>query len=205
MSAIKNNPFKKYDGFKKLALQYIESKEYSLEVILAKCINKHELDVIDRIKVQKINWNPFVVLDNRKVYYQRELCWSQEDKMQFIESIYKGVDFGRILLRSRSYREIKELHENGHEVSFYDVVDGKQRLDAIVGFMRDYFVDLDHNLYSQLSKEAKIRFLNTDVIKTVFIKEDTPDKFVLEQFIRCNSSGVIMSNAHVEKLKQILA
>lgn len=60
--------------------------------------------------------------------YQRGSVWSVEQKRNLIKSILEGIPIGAVFVNFRS--------EDRH-VGW--VVDGKQRIEAIVGFMQDEF------------------------------------------------------------------
>jgi len=62
--------------------------------------------------------------------YQRGLVWDIEHKVKLIDSIVEGIGVPSIFLR-----ELEGVNEKYH----YEMVDGKQRLSTIVGFMQDEF------------------------------------------------------------------
>jgi Protein of unknown function DUF262 len=76
-------------------------------------------------------------LVNRR--YQRKLVWTLDEKRQFIDSIIKGYPVPIILLAER-----KSESQN-----FFEIIDGMQRLNAIMGFLEneysvnEYFFDLN--------------------------------------------------------------
>ena len=63
-------------------------------------------------------------LVNRR--YQRKLIWTIEEKSAFINSIMNGYPVPLILLAEVNY-------DNS---SVYEIIDGMQRLNAIVSFIR---------------------------------------------------------------------
>ena len=92
------NPFQQHNT-------YIKSVAFSLDSIL------HKLDLspkypkrdepynINGINVGECNFNPFVMINGVKQYYQRPLVWSLEDKQNLIESIYHGIGCGTIIIK----------------------------------------------------------------------------------------------------------
>lgn len=97
---------------------------------------------IQRIYGYYIN-HKFLV--NRR--YQRKLVWSLEEKRAFIDSIEKGFPVPLILLA--------ELINDGIQV--YEIIDGMQRLNAIMGFIDGEF-DLN-GYYFNLETMAETKLL----------------------------------------------
>lgn len=68
--------------------------------------------------------------------YQRKLVWTLEEKQKFIDSILKRYPTPIILVAER-------------EVSGeFEIIDGLQRLHAIVSFIENYFTDIDGNYFN---------------------------------------------------------
>lgn len=78
----------------------------------------------DSIQVVYANYldNKYIV--NRR--YQRKLVWTQEEKIAFIDSVYKQYSVPLFLLAER---------EDGN----YEIIDGLQRLNAVVSFIENEF------------------------------------------------------------------
>lgn len=68
------------------------------------------------------------ILVNRK--YQRKLVWTKGEKENLIDSIIKGYPIPLILFA--------EFTDNDGKV-YYEILDGLQRLNAIVGFIENEF------------------------------------------------------------------
>lgn len=67
----------------------------------------------------------FVV--NRR--YQRKLIWTIEEKQAFIDSVLRGFPVPLILLAESKNREGNDL----------EIIDGMQRLDAVVSFIENRY------------------------------------------------------------------
>lgn len=78
----------------------------------------------DSIQVVYANYLDEKYIVNRR--YQRKLVWTQEEKMAFIDSVYKQYSVPLILLAER---------EDGS----YEIIDGMQRLNAVVSFIENEF------------------------------------------------------------------
>lgn len=63
--------------------------------------------------------------------YQRKLVWSLPDKVLFIDSLFKAFPIPNIMM--------VEYDEEGTENSTYGIIDGLQRVNAIVSFMLGEF------------------------------------------------------------------
>ncbi|HEX7846454.1 MAG TPA: DUF262 domain-containing protein [Chitinophagaceae bacterium] len=149
------------------------------------------------------NWNPFIISANgEKKYYQRPFVWSMEDNQNLIESIYQNIDCGKILIRNRSFEEADKM---GEEASFKDIVDGKQRLNAIRNFMLNVFPDYAGNYWADLSANAQRRLLDHQLFSYAELPENTKDESVIRQFLKLNFCGIPQSNEHIEFVKSIKA
>ncbi len=88
------------------------------QAIKRKFRNRPVSHFIKLYKPGRLNLNPG---------FQRKSVWSEKDRRKFIHSIFDGFPVPSIFL----YRRI---NERGVEV--FDVLDGKQRLEAIFAFCR---------------------------------------------------------------------
>jgi hypothetical protein len=187
----------------------IRSVNYSMESII------HNLELVERrrneeyviggIKTQEVNWNPFVYDKNgKKQYYQRGFVWTLEQKQLLIESVYKGISCGVILVRKRSWGELEKLAAKGEtELSFTDIVDGKQRLNAIKQFLNEEITDMYGNYYSDLSKHSQRKFTDHQLFQYAEM-EDATDEETLYQFLKMNHEGVPQSKEHLDFVAKLL-
>lgn len=96
------------------------------------------LDVKGRTVNQIMSWyfdNQLIV--NRK--YQRKLVWSLEEKKLFIDSIICKYPTPSIILASYKFESDPE------KKNYYEIIDGLQRLNAIVSFVNGEFGILYNN------------------------------------------------------------
>lgn len=158
-----------------------------------------------KFKINKLNWNPFIInKDGNKEYYQRDFCWSVKDKQLLIDSIYKQINCGQILIRKRSWQHMTEEAENGiDEVFEFDIVDGKQRLNAILGFINNEFPDLYGNYWNDLSDYARCQFEDSYCITFTEMDDKTTDEDVIKAFLGVNFTGVPMSQEHIDYVREI--
>ena len=157
------------------------------------------------IKVNEVNWNPYVYDKNgKKQYYQRDFVWTLEDKRLLIESIYQGINCGLILVRTHAWDDLEKLAKKGEtELAFIDIVDGKQRLNAVKGFLNNEFTDNYGNYYSDLSNDCQREFTGHQLFQYAELGDRTTDEEVLYQFLKLNFAGVPQSQEHIDFVKNI--
>jgi hypothetical protein len=154
--------------------------------------------------VNELNWNPFFIdKDGNEIVYQRELCWTTKQKQLLIESIYNDIEIGKIVIRRRSYDWVKNRCLSGKEAFFKDIVDGKQRLNAILGFINGEFKDLHGNKWNDLSDHAQHKFFKFSSVGYGEIGENATDEDVKSVFLNINFAGVKMSKEHIDFVKSI--
>ena len=147
------------------------------------------------------NDNKLVV--NRR--YQRKLCWSIEEKRNFIDTIEKGLPVPMFLFAV-------------NDVGQYEIIDGMQRLDAICSFisqkykLKDGYFDLESMPDTlELVRNNKINqkrpIINASLCKNianyplpVSIFPATNSEDVEEIFKRINSTGKHLA---LQELRQV--
>lgn len=127
--------------------------------------------------------------------FQRDYVWSEKDKINLIESIFDNIEIGRIVL----HQEFNP--KKAPETWCYEVIDGKQRLGAILDYVKDKF-KVRGKLFSELSKidQSQFSFITIPVSEV----KNLPRKYQLDLFIRVNTTGVRMSEEHLRKVKEEL-
>jgi hypothetical protein len=178
---------------------------FGLDILGDKRENKNKYKV-QGIEVIECNWNPFIYnKEGKKEFYQRPFVWALKDKQLLIESIYQNIDCGKILVRKRSFDELEKLASKGEtELAFFDLVDGKQRLNAMRSFLLDEFQDLQGNYYSDLSAAAQNKITSHQLFSYAEMSEGTKDEDVIRQFLKLNFAGVPQSIEHIEFVKSLL-
>lgn len=187
----------------------VRSVNYTLESILFNLNVLGEKESMQTYQmnghpVLALNWNPYVIIDGEKKYYQRDFCWSLEQKQNLIHSLYLGIDIGKIVVRKREWSEVQKLADTGEtELAFNDIVDGKQRLEALRGFLMGEYTDRDGNYFADLSFHSQHKLTNNQQLG--FAEMDEPeDKQVLKQFLKMNFEGVPQSKEHLEYVKSLI-
>lgn len=128
--------------------------------------------------------------------YQRGFVWSPEQKKEYIMA----------LLKSRAEIEPTFIQEYINEHEHYEVVDGKQRLSSIFGFINDEFPLEDGTFFSQLSEKdvEKILHFNVEYTRFISFSDKIPYDFKLELFLEINAKGTEMSKEQIKKVEDML-
>ncbi len=162
-------------------------------------------DYFTKNGIGAINWNPYVIdKEGKKVYYQRGFVWTVEDKQLLIESVINGIEIGKIVVRNRSFEWIEdEIKKGNTELFAKDIIDGKQRLNALLEFVQGKFPDIRGDFYYDYSMRAKHKFQNFMGFTYGEMGENTIDETVIKTFLNINFSGKPMSQEHIEYIKTI--
>lgn len=159
---------------------------------------------MEGIAVSDLNWNPYIYKNSKKEYYQRGFVWTIKDKQLLVESIYQGIDCGKLLVRKRGWKELEQMAAAGEtELSFNDIVDGKQRLNAIKEFIEEKFADLHGNYYGDLSALSQHKLTDHQLFSYSELPENTQDASVIRQFLKLNFTGVAQSAEHINFVKSL--
>jgi len=138
------------------------------------------MDIVSDIKRKKLIMSPF---------FQRKLVWRTIHKIDFIETILKGYPFPEIFI-AKADIDIERMTTRDC------IVDGQQRLNAIVEYLDDKF-EVDARKYSQLDPKSKEEFLKYEIaIIELDINKDDPE--IIEIFKRLNRT--FYSLTVIEKL-----
>lgn len=155
------------------------------------------------VEVPRLNWNPYFIIDGEKIHYQRGFVWSLEQKQALIDSIYRGLECGRLIVHKKSYNEQVRLYRAGFtDCANFDIVDGKQRLSTIVAFCRGEFADAEGNYYSDLSDSAKRMFMNYRGLMYGEIENVTVQQ-IRDAFLNNAVQGTPVSMEHIEFMRSI--
>lgn len=143
-----------------------------------------------------LNWNPTVNINGKETVFQRDFCWSLKDNQLFIESIYNRVDLGKIIFQRHKYEDRLTKGDSS-------IIDGKQRLNALKGFVNNEYPDLQGYYFKDFSEYAVRRF---DEIQISYgeLKYNCSDEIILKIFLNVNYTGVQMSENHLQFIKSLI-
>lgn len=189
-------------------LEGLKVIQYNLESVIGSFYdirnNMFRHETISGIIVNELEWEPFFINENgEEVVYQREFCWNLNDKQLLIDSIYNGIDIGKIIVRKRSWDWVESRVKQNKKAAFKDIVDGKQRLKTILEFVNNEFADSNGFYWNDLSRVAQIKFLNFQALSYGEIEERAKDEDVKKVFLNVNFSGVEMSQEHIDFVRNI--
>ena len=124
--------------------------------------------------------------------YQRGNVWSLEDKQLLIDSIFNNRDIGKFVFCRLKY----EPNSKG-----YEVLDGKQRITAIIEFIEDRF-EYKGFVFSELSWADQNQF---DMVTIAIATIDEPtEKEKYEYFLKLNVAGHAVDPKHIEYVESLL-
>ena len=125
--------------------------------------------------------------------YQRDYVWTLEDKEKYIDSIMNEREIGKFIF----------IH-HGYEVTpFLEVLDGKQRLNAIMDFVYSKYT-YNNMYYHQFSKRDRDQF-DRSVSVVEIPKNQTTKESLLQMFLEVNTAGVPQSEEHLTYVKNLLS
>lgn len=130
--------------------------------------------------------------------YQRDLVWTIDQKKALIDSIFYNVDIGKFAIIKRPWGDNPNKPATP---KLYEILDGKQRINAITEFLEDrytykglYFSEM--NLRDQAHfEDYNISYAETGYLTTV-------QKY--RYFLNLNTSGTPIDPKHMEKVKDML-
>lgn len=125
--------------------------------------------------------------------YQRDLCWTNKDKENLIHSIFTNVEIGKFVFIENSYEK---------DGPVFELLDGKQRLNAIIEFYEDKFT-YRGKTFSELARKDKWHFTQYNITLGRGSEEMTlEDK--MKYFLKMNTSGVPQSEEHLNYIRSML-
>lgn len=132
--------------------------------------------------------------------FQRGHVWTAEQQRRYIEFILKG---------GRTGREIQTNHPGWHTQAVkgpYVLVDGKQRIEAVIRFMKNdlrIFPDLAKDGLGFYSKDFEGYMRHYAAFKWSVNDLKTRSE-VLQWYIDLNAGGVIHSEEEIQRVQSLL-
>ncbi|MDQ7085202.1 MAG: DUF262 domain-containing protein [Sulfurovum sp.] len=130
--------------------------------------------------------------------FQRNSVWNTQAKSYLIDTILRGLPIPPIFLKEYIDRETKE--------TIREVIDGQQRLTAIITFYQNHYkIMKNHNkefgnlTYEELDDDTQINFLGFN-IPIVLVKTEN-DSIVYDMFARLNTNNMILNRQEIRNAK----
>lgn len=120
--------------------------------------------------------------------YQRDYVWTDADKTALIDNIMAGYPIGAFIFKKHRYPELR-----------HEVIDGKQRIKAIVDFMLGNWT-YRGLYYWNLSTRDRHNFEDRPV-QWCELPEEATRLDCLKMFLACNAGGVPQTNDHISKVQ----
>ena len=127
--------------------------------------------------------------------YQRDLVWSDKQKVNLIKSIMTGVPIGTFVFARQAYdkQTLKKL-----PTGIYYLLDGQQRLNAIKGFLDNEFA-MDGYFFNDLPYLDKRTFIDFHNFGSMIINEPTLEQ-ELDFYLTLNFGGTAHTKEDLEKI-----
>ena len=125
--------------------------------------------------------------------YQRELVWTEDQKVALIDSIFRNIDIGKFTIIRRPFRE--------HLIHYYEILDGKQRVRALMDFYECRF-KYKGLTYNDLHWRDRIHFMGYSVSWAE--TEPLTDEQKYRYFLKLNVQGTPIAPEHIERVEKLL-
>lgn len=125
--------------------------------------------------------------------YQRELIWSEEQKVALIDSIFKNIDIGKFAIIRRKFDQERN--------NYYEILDGKQRIQALMDFY-ECRIKYKGLTYNDLHWRDRIHFREYNISWAETEPLTNEQKY--RYFLKLNTSGTPVSEEHMNKVKEML-
>ena len=130
--------------------------------------------------------------------YQRNSVWNNKAKSYLIDTIIRGLPIPPIFMRQKIDVNTRKTYR--------EIIDGQQRIRAIIDFVNDKFViSRSHNelygnkMFSQLDDEIKESILDYDLFAEII--NETEDAVIYDMFARLNTNNCVLNYQELRNAK----
>ena len=129
---------------------------------------------------------------NMEPDYQRGHIWNLDDKVALIDSIFNNIEIGKFVFIFTGYEG------NSH----YEILDGKQRLTALVEFFEGRFKYRGKTFFEMHWRDQN----HFEHYSISYARTENPmtDEQKYKYFIKMNTFGKAQDPAHIEHVKNLL-
>jgi hypothetical protein len=128
--------------------------------------------------------------------FQRGHVWTVRQQSAYVEFVLRGGNTGKDILTNHPGWQGRGSHEGP-----YVLVDGKQRLTAVLAFLRARVTAFGHK-YSSFTDRAGVK-LNLSFNWNVNDLQTRAE--VLQWYLDLNTGGTVHADEEIEKVKALLA
>lgn len=134
--------------------------------------------------------------------YQRDFVWTKEQKQLYIKNLFEGNASIK-----PTFVEYSETQEDGTRKRVAEVLDGKQRIKALIDFYNNEF-DVEGLYYKDLHYRDQFFFERLNVVCTRIMNREGRKDLKLETkiqlFLEINMLGTRMSDEDLKKAQSLL-
>ncbi|MBO0438193.1 DUF262 domain-containing protein, partial [Vagococcus fluvialis] len=130
--------------------------------------------------------------------YQRKAVWNEQAKSYLIDTIVRGLPIPQVFVRQKIDTQLS--------MTTREVIDGQQRLRAIIGFYKNEFAIMKkHNkefgglYYSDLEEDEKLAFLDYQI--PVELIKSPDDNVIYDMFMRVNTNSIVLNKQELRNAK----
>jgi hypothetical protein len=124
--------------------------------------------------------------------YQRGNVWNEQDEVSLINSIFNEIEIGKFCIIRRDY---------SFDGPLYEVLDGKQRITAIIRFIESRF-KYKGKFFYQLHPYDRHHFDSFPIV--VGVTQQLSQKQKYEYFLRLNTTGKPQDISHLNYVESLL-
>lgn len=147
--------------------------------------------LIERVYFSGVDMNPS---------YQRDYVWSASDKVALIDSIFNNRDIGKFVFVERDWEA--ELNRGDASSRMYEILDGKQRLRAILDFYEERIMYCGLRYSGLLSRDRN--YFENKVVSAADITHTKDRQEIIKLFLFLNRSGRVMDEHHLSQVESLL-
>jgi hypothetical protein len=125
--------------------------------------------------------------------YQRGNVWTMEDKVSLINSIFNNIDIGKMVIVNLPFKTGKNFS--------YEVLDGKQRINAIMEYYENRYAYKGKTFYELHPRDqGHFTFYRVSLART---ENPMTDEQKYKYFLKLNVGGRAQDPAHLEYVKKL--
>jgi len=125
--------------------------------------------------------------------YQRGNVWDMKDKELLLDSIFNNIDIGKMVIVYLPFKSGKNFS--------YEILDGKQRITAIIEYYENRYAYKGKTFY-QLHPKDQHHFTEY-IISLARTEKPMTDEQKYRYFLKLNTGGREQDPAHIEYVKKL--